>query len=176
METQAQTQTGATTLPIPQIVGEQMAWDATPPTSSITVTELEVIGKVIRDKRMEIDELSRQKKEKEAELNATENKMLEALHELGRTDFKLVDGTSIYIHRRLSYTMPKTPEDRILFFNHLKSKGLFESLVTVHHVTMNAYCKADREAYVAKGVLPEPIPGISDPTEMESIAVRRSTK
>lgn len=173
MNIEAQSQPAGTTTSPPFVPNgdAQMEWDSRPSQSSITVTELEVLGKVIRDKRAAIDEISRVRKEKEAELAATEAKMMEALHELGRKDFRLTDGTKIYIHRRLSYTVPKTPEARELFFAHLKEKGVFDSLITVHHVTLNTYCKANREEYIAKGVLPEPIPGIADPTETESIGV-----
>lgn len=155
---------------------EQMDWYSTEEKkSSVTLEEIEALGKKIVAARAEVDRVADIKKELEQNVLDLELKMLEILHETGRTNFPLADGTSVYINRRLSFTIPKTPESKVEFFNYLRSKGVFENLITVNHQTLNSFCKAETEAALARGELPS-IPGIAPPTEYESIGVRGSRK
>lgn len=139
--------------------------------SSVTLEEMELLGKKILEGRAAVDGWADKKKEAEAEVVKYEQKMLEILHETSRTNFPLADGTSIYINRRLSFTVPKTPEQRAEFFNYLRDKGVFDNMITVNHQTLNSYCKAEFEAATGRGELAS-IPGIAPPTEFESIGVR----
>ena len=139
--------------------------------SSVTLEEMELLGKKILEGRAAVDGWADKKKEAEAEVVKYEQKMLEILHETSRTSFPLADGTSIYIHRRLSFLNPREIASRLAFHNYLKLKGVFDGMITVNHQTLNSYCKAEYEAATGRGELAS-IPGIAPPTEFESIGVR----
>ncbi len=151
---------------------QQTDWyENTEKKSSVTLEQIESLGREIVNGRAEVEAAADVKKELEKKVVALEQKMLEVLHETGRHNFPLADGTNVYIHRRLAFTIPKTPEQRIEFFNYLRDKGVFDNMITVNHNTLNSYCKAEYEAAEGRGELVS-IPGISAPTEFESIGVK----
>lgn len=90
----------------------------------------------------------------------------------GLDSFKSPNGT-VFIQTRTSFRVPTTDENRAAFFNYLKSKGQFDSMITVHSQTLNAYCKKEVEEHLANGDTGFKIPGIEDPVVSKDLRMRR---
>lgn len=79
----------------------------------------------------------------------------------------------IVIQKRFSVRQPKDPEEREKFFNYLREKGLFEDMVSVNSMTLNAYYKQELETARQEGNFDFAIPGLSEPTVVEYVTLRR---
>ncbi len=62
---------------------------------------------------------------------------------------------------------PQTEDDRAAFFEHLKTEGVFEDMVSVHHQKLNSYYKSKLEEAIEKGE-PFHIPGL-EPKQRKEI-------
>ena len=97
-----------------------------------------------------------------AKLTTLQEQAIAHLQDLGKTSFKSPRGNFSFSVRE-TFKMPKSPEDRTLFFNYLKDKGVFEGLVSVNAATLNTWAKTEIES---SEELDMQIPGLekSDPT------------
>lgn len=83
-------------------------------------------------------------------------------HPLGK--FTLVSRTSVKV--------PKTEEERAEFFEYLRSRGIFDSMITVNSQTLNAWYRAEEEAQLASGVVDFQVPGLAPPVTFTQMQVR----
>lgn len=97
------------------------------------------------------------------ELGRAEQKCIEILKELGLETFKgsLGQVTPMQVE---SYPTPKDPDDRALFFNHLRERNLFDSMITVNYQTLNSWAKEEYQQAKDRGDIFFTIPGLSAPT------------
>jgi hypothetical protein len=122
--------------------------------------------------RAEVEALEEQTKAKNKELFALQSRILAHMLELEKTSYDSAKGKLI-IQKRFSVTQPKDPDSRMQFFSYLRSKGLFEQMVSVNHQTLNAFYKAELEAAREKGDFDFTIPGLGEPTYMEYLTMRK---
>lgn len=138
------------------------------------INDFELLVKSLVDQRAETARVkslhsAEVKKEEDLEL-----KILEVLKEEGKDSYKSEFGT-VSISHRTSFKVPQSPEDRVLFFNYLKDKGVFDNLITVNSATLNSFCKVELEQAIEKGeALDFAIPGILPPTVGEIISFRKA--
>lgn len=72
------------------------------------------------------------------------------------------------IRKRLSFTTPKTMEDKHAFFKWLQDKQIFWDYASVNSQALNGLLKAEKEAN------PEvAIPGIQEPSEYVTVVLRK---
>ncbi len=139
-------------------------------TNEITVQQLKDKLETIYKQRELIDEEKSRLREKESTLDALE---FEALNILESLNLKSFDFGSAVAERRVRESV-KVPhnENRELFFNYLKEKGIFESMVTVHSNTLNSWFKAEREIAVQEQRFLN-IPGLEAPVASNILAIRK---
>ena len=89
-----------------------------------------------------------------------------------------VDGVAQVIRTvRVSWNLPKSPEDRAAYFAFLKERGVFENLITVNSQTHSKFCKellegmAEEDPVAAAGFV---IPGVPGKSAMEYLSVRKA--
>lgn len=131
--------------------------------STVTVEELNQWASDIFELRAKKDEIEEKLSELNKSLQVKERQVIEALKELNLTTFKASTGT-LTQYDKVSYAVPKTPEDRQSFFDYLKEKQVFDGMVTVHHATLNAYVEKEFEAAKDAGDLFFTVPGLGAPT------------
>ena len=106
-------------------------------------------------------------KEKKA-LAAFQEKILFILQENDMEKYASKHGT-VFRVKRESVRVPKGPEEKAEFFAWLKNKGIYDELVTVNSVTLNALYKQESE------VANDPdfkIPGIGESTVTFRLGMR----
>jgi hypothetical protein len=140
---------------------------------SVTVAQLEELAKQIADLRVKEAEMSAEKKKITAELEAREKFMIETLNQEGLTMFKSSVGTLSLSHRS-SVKTPKDPDSRAAFFAYLKEKGIYDQMITVNSMTLNALYAKELDAAIARGEDDFQIPGISEVTLNEILSFRRN--
>ncbi len=126
--------------------------------------------KELRDLETEINNT---KKALTAQLDEAEGKMMAMLEESQLKNFKSEIGTVSVTHR-LSVTTPKLPEDRAAFFEFLKTRQLFDQMITVNSQTLNSFYKAEFEEAAKRGEDDFKIPGISGETITPILSFRRA--
>lgn len=141
--------------------------------NSLTVSEVENLCAAIAAQREVIADISSTRKEAEKKLDELELKMLAVLEQMGKTSYQSNVGT-VYISPRTAVKMPASPEDREAFFNYLREKGIFESMITVHSQTLNSYYKEAFEEAVQNGDDGFHIPGLGEPVLSQSIGLRKT--
>lgn len=139
---------------------------------SITVDQLTRQCQKIADLRWEESQLSMTKKKVTEELELAEKEMLEMLNQSGLKNFKSPVGT-VSISHRTSVKTPKTEEDRQAFFEYLKSKGLYDTMISVNSATLNSFYKAEFEEAKERGDDDFEIPGIKEVTIDQNLSFRR---
>lgn len=140
---------------------------------SITVEELENAAAQIAALRERESELSNQKKVITAELEQSEAKFLDMLKSEDMTSYKSKVGT-IGISHRSSVKTPKSPEERKAFFAYLQSKGIFDSMISVNSMTLNAWYKRELDSAIEQGKDDFEVPGLTGLTLTETITFRRN--
>lgn len=122
---------------------------------------------------MKIKELDVEAKKLGMELKEIQNKIMEIMKDQQITSLKHARGTVI-MNARFTVKTPKEKEDKEAFFEYLKSKGMYDDMVSVNSQTLNSWYKEEMEAAKREGNFGFKIPGIGDPTAFEYISFRKS--
>lgn len=125
----------------------------------ISVSDMEELGKLIKEAREYCDQKAAEKAEAEGQLLALEMKAISYLTALDLTSYKSANGT-MTVTTRASYKLPKTWENKQALFDYLKEKGLYEEAVSVNSQWLNGFCKREVEAATEAGDLFFSVPGI----------------
>lgn len=80
---------------------------------------------------------------------------------------------TVYFHEVTSWKLPEGPENKKLFFTHLKERGIFEDIASVHSKTLNSYCKREMEAAIERGDVTYKVPGIGEPITIKDLRLRK---
>ncbi len=137
-----------------------------------TLADFEGLCNAAFNKREEIDELKKGVKVQEEALEQLERKIATVLEAHERQSFQSSRGT-VYFHETTSFKLPEGQDNKALFFQHLKEKGIFEDMVSVHSKTLNTYCKKELEAALEDGNVTFKIPGISEPVTIKDVRFRK---
>lgn len=140
---------------------------------SVTTAELNLQISLISQLREQERLLSEQKKKLTKKLDEAEGKMLEMLAKSELTSYRSQDGLCS-VSYRLSVQTPKTPEDCAKFFEYLKSKGLYEAMITVHSKTLNSFYRAEFENAKTLGLDNFEIPGLTEVSTVPILSFRKS--
>lgn len=152
-------------------------FDQDKPIDQITMHELDLLGQVIFKQRQVCEEQEKvltSCKEKLAKMQA---EMLSVLEKFGRTNYAIPGQGMLIKSERLTVTLPETPDDKEAFYNYLKEKNLFEDVVTVNYMTLNAFYKKEFEIAAEEGrAVGFKIPGINEPKMFVTLkCVRKGT-
>lgn len=101
-----------------------------------------------------------------------ELKILNVMKENAIPNFKGEFGT-ISIKNNKSVSQPENFEEKLKFFEYLKSEGLFEEMVSVNSRTLSSWANKEIEAREKQGVFGWVPPGLKPPTEYQSLSVRK---
>jgi hypothetical protein len=140
---------------------------------SIEIQEFEKIAEQIANLRSEEARLSQEKKQITDQLELTEKQMIDMLTQENLKSYHAKAGT-LSISYRSSVKTPKLPSERTAFFNYLKEKGVYDSMVSVNSMTLNSWYKKELEAAVEAGNDNFAVPGIEGVTLTETLNFRRA--
>lgn len=140
---------------------------------SITIEQLELMCEEIARQREFVEKIRKEKQAQDKALLDLELKFLEALREVGKDSYKSNVGTLYSIHK-VTYRVPKTPEQRQAFFDYLKEKGVYQDLVTVNSQTLNSFAREQFELAKSSGDENFEIPGLESPEVYETLGFRKS--
>lgn len=144
------------------------------------ICELDRICKDVVAKRGEADAIKEELSRKLRECEEAEFALSAFMLAHGKSKYH-VDGLGTFgIQKKKSFCVPKSPEDRVAFFNWLKEKGIFESTITVHSATLNALIEAEGIAEYGEGWVNNLdaviIPGLGIPKEYEKVRITKERK
>lgn len=151
------------------VIKEEKMIDEIAAMTTETLTELAESAFYHRTRKEEYEALMEQESKMERE--ATDR--LQTYLDFSGTDSFISKSGTIERRSKLSFTTPKTPEDKFAFFKYLQDKGVFYEVASVNSQTLNGFAKAEYEAMRDRGETPK-IPGISEPKEYVTIHLRRS--
>ena len=138
----------------------------------LTLSQFEKLCVDLSDTRRKIDDIKNEKSALEQDYKELSEQIIVHLAALNKDKHHTAFGT-ISVSKRLTYKVPKSPEDREAFFDYLKAKGIFEDLITVNSQTLNGFAKQELESAQLEGATEFNIPGLGDPTLYESIKLTR---
>lgn len=139
---------------------------------SVTIEELNGMAAKIDELRRKEAEAKLIVKGISEELEKAEHTMIEVLSDNGMTSYKSPVGTCS-ISFRTSVKVPKTDTDRQAFFQYLRDKGVYDSMITVNSQTINSFYKAELELAKEAGDDSFSIPGLSEVTLNQVLSFRR---
>lgn len=129
----------------------------------VTTDDLKAQIATIRELRELDDKISAQRKDSARVVEEAENKMLAMLDEAKLPSFRCEYG-NVGKTMRMSIKTPKSPEDRSAFFGWLKSKGIFDDVISVYSATLNSLYKDEFQAAKERGEEDFKIPGLLEET------------
>ena len=94
-------------------------------------------------------------------LSELEFKAFGYLESMGKQDYRS-DIASISRSEKLYYKLPQSPEAKKEYFDYLKERELFDSMVTVNAASHNSFCNQEMDA--AEDEMTFQIPGIDAPS------------
>lgn len=139
---------------------------------SITLQEMEKFAAEIDTLRKEEAAASATKKAITEKLEVAENNLIKILGENDLTSYRASCGL-LSIAYRTSVKTPKTAEDKQKFYDYLRSKGLYDSMISVNSQTLNSFYKSEMEQAQEAGNSEFAIPGINEVTINETLSFRR---
>ena len=112
-------------------------------------------------------------KEIQIRLDQKHAKIIEQMKETEQTQFA-GNGFKAICVTKMTVKMPKDPEDKKLFFNHLKTEGIFDEMITVHSQRLNSYYNECFDQSIEEKNIEFKIPGLEPPTAFEHIRYRKN--
>lgn len=94
--------------------------------------------------------------------------------ELSGIESLKINGHTFYTNTKESVRTPKTDEDKKLFFDYLKEKGLFDQMISINSQTLNSLYKSMSEEALEKGIVDFRLPGIDEPTIYKQLRIRKA--
>ena len=122
--------------------------------------------------RAEKDSVNKILKALNEDLTKAERSMIEAMNSQEMDSFKCAHG-AFGISRRFTVTTPKSPEDKEAFFEYLRKKGEFDSMISVNSRTLASWYKEEVEAAKSRGEMDFVVPGLKDAGISEYLSVRK---
>jgi len=122
--------------------------------------------------RTAYQEADKVKKALGEEMDRLEEKVIDALVSLDKTNWD-TDSCKVVINHRTSVLVPKTPEDKTKFYSYLKDKGMFDDMITVNSNTLNAFYKEQLNQALEAGDVNFRIPGIGEAAIVKNLQVRK---
>lgn len=146
--------------------------DNTP--DNITVKNLDDLVKSIFDADKLIDEAQAVVSDLNKKLAVLKARGVRYLKALEKEDYKSEFG-NIKISQKWRVNLPQTPEDKLAFFEYLRTQGLFDKFATVNSMTLNSYYMSEWEAAQKNGKgISFSIPGIGERKMFEDLGIRKS--
>lgn len=139
----------------------------------ITVCDLDTLCVNLFNQRNLVDGIKEELKKASEKLQELEAQVMAYLEQHDKKRYSVGGVGSITVAEKLSYKIPRTPENREAFFKYLKDRGVYEDLISVNSQTLNAFCRAELEAAVSRGDFDAKIPGIEEPVIFKQVQIRR---
>lgn len=143
-------------------------------TNEVSVGTLNELGMALKEAREHRDAVKGELEELTGKVREIEASFLTYLEQNNMRKYFVPGYGTVYTIQRLSYKVPKTPQERCEFFNHLKDKGIYEDLITVHSQTLNSWAKKEIEVAKEMGATDFKIPGLGEPNYSETLGVKKS--
>lgn len=143
------------------------------PMDQTTLEEFEKLCEVAFEQRERIEKMKADVDAEKAVLEGIENRIATILDAHEKQSYQCSYGT-VYFHETRSFKLPEGQENKQAFFNHLKKKGIFEDMVSVHSKTLNSYCKKEVEAAIEEGNVTFKVPGIGDPVVIRDVRFKKA--
>ncbi len=138
-----------------------------------SITDLKTLCEVYCSSRRDIQAVTDELKKKQEFVRELEAKIINALESHGMDKFSTPEIGTISRYSKLSVKIPKTQEERELFFSYLKTNGVFDELITVNSQTLNAWYKEHLEMLAKKGDEKLEIPGLTEVTSYDVLSWRK---
>ena len=100
--------------------------------TEVTLDKINGLGLEIKRIREAKDDLKKKLEYLNGQLRELETEFIAYLEANGMDKYSVPGYGTAYLQERLSYKVPKEPEQRQKFFDFLKSRGVYEDMVTVH--------------------------------------------
>ena len=136
-----------------------------------SIKEMELLCEEAYQLRHDVDQLEDAAKEKRAQLDELNSKILLLLEAHGKTSWQ-TPLASFDIRERVSVRTPKTDEEKRQLFEWLQNKGIFWSTVSVNSQTLNGLYKSELESAAHDG-REFNIPGLQEPEIFKQIIIRK---
>lgn len=141
------------------------------------IKELQEKIRRLKDERDQYDAMKRTLEGIGNTCDAIEAEILAHFEENDMTSFR-VDGVAlISVSEKLTVKTPKTPEDKVAFFNYLKETKGEEVMLhyqTVNSQSLNSFFKAEMESKTDEEKLTFNLPGIEAPSMVKKLSVRKA--
>ena len=137
-----------------------------------TLKALTQLCEKVQELRAAKDGLEEQVSNLNKDIKSAEEKIIQYFKEYGLPSLKLENAT-FSIQKRRSFSQPATPEAKEAFYNYLKSKDLFESMISVNSRTLTSWASREVEEMEKSGKQGWVPPGLTAPSEFETISIRK---
>lgn len=127
--------------------------------TDVTVEDLDFRQEAIFMQRKDYEFKKKLATEANKQLVKMQMEHIAVLQELDKVKYQSASGTFSYRPEE-SFKVPSTPEDRKLFFDYLKEKGIFDAMITVNSRTLNAFAKEEGVIQEGQGNFDFEIPGL----------------
>lgn len=108
-----------------------------------------------------------------------EGKVIEALHQAGKTKYVVEGLGTVSLISKFVVPTPKTIEQKKAFFDYLRNthgETVFWDKVGVNHMTLQTIYNSDMNEALEGGNAAFKIPGLDDPTAMQSLRLTKERK
>lgn len=142
------------------------------PVEETTIQGLKALCEQLIKAREEKEEAAKAAKAVQEKVDELEMKILNIMKENALPNFKGEFGT-ISIRNVKSVSQPESLEEKLKLFEYLKSKNIFEEMVSVNSRTLNSWANQEIEEREKAGVFGWVPPGLKAPETYSALSVRK---
>lgn len=142
------------------------------PLDQTTIQELDAMVKLLFEKRAEYEDLEEQASEKNKEVEALKSKVMNILEATGRLNHETPGAGKISTVTKYQVSFPKDEVGAAKFRQYLVDNGM-ESMLTMNHMTLNAFFKSKLEEAGESADPSSVLPGIGQPEARITLSMRK---
>ena len=139
----------------------------------LTVQELEEKQKEVFEQRKTYEAAKKQSNEEHATLKKLEAAHVERLETLGKNSYRADSGLFSFRYTE-AWKLGATLEERKEFFDYLKERELFDSMISINSRTLNTYAKKEAEVAESNGELDFQLPGLYKSDPVATVSLRKT--
>lgn len=141
-------------------------------TREVTVKDLDDLVEEIKLKEELIGEVEEHLKEHNKDLAKLNAKAVLVLKDLERDEYDSPHG-KIKIDQKWRVNLPATINDKLEFFEFLRSRGVFDTYATVNSNSLNSFYFAEKNSLPPEDQVLFSMPGIPAPSLFEKLSFKR---
>ncbi len=139
----------------------------------VSLSEFQGLCQKVWEEKGRLERIEAEAKAQSQVVESLKASVIAAMEENEMEKFSVPGHGTLFKQNRFTVTVPKDGAEREAFFEYLKAKEIFDSMITVNSQTLNSWYKQEIDAELAAGNPDFAVPGIAEPKHIVTLGMRK---